>query len=377
MTKKRGGSFLLNPAPGFEAVRAHMLANPLPVPPTARECIAQGLLPYGLRPERRSMTPLHMRTLIERHPGLYRHADDKPVPTSEPFAREGFACGDGWFSIIERLSLKLAEDSNLVVSQLKEKMGRLVVYFDDSTPASPELEAATDAVLDAVTEESKRTCEVCGQPGTFLERNKWYSVRCGPCSWLDAMLESCRLLAGKRLATDQAKDAAQVRIMRLGEAARHQTPERRARLPGIDWKRLDGLRRFEALHSRRGSGPGGGASMTLHPTEDERLLSPDEIREGMRLAMVKAGRKGRVILFGGYSRGDYLTDIGILVVVDAYQRNQIQDIYDLRRCIELDRGIALLVVTAEKYEIQKEWCATACYDAEEYGVFLFDNREEP
>jgi hypothetical protein len=38
----------------------------------------------------------------------------------------------------------------------------------------------------------------------------------------------------------------------------------------------------------------------IHPTEDERLLSPDEIREGMRLAMAKAGRRGKVILFGGY-----------------------------------------------------------------------------
>jgi predicted nucleotidyltransferase len=114
-----------------------------------------------------------------------------------------------------------------------------------------------------------------------------------------------------------------------------------------------------------------------HPTEDERLLSPDEIREGMRLAMAKAGCRGKVILFGGYSRGDYLTDIGIMVVVDEYKKNQIKDIDDLRHCIDLDRGIALVVVIAEIYEIQKTWCATACYDAEEYGVFLFDNRDEP
>jgi hypothetical protein len=240
MTKKRGGSFLLNPAPGFEAVREYMLAHPLPVPPTARECVGQGLLPYGLAPERRSMTPAHMRTLIERHPGLYRHADDKPVPTSEPFAREGFACGDGWFSIIKRLSVKLAEDSNLVVSQLKEKMGRLVVYFDAGEPASPELEAATDAVLDAATKESERTCELCGDLGkVIVSLSHWVTVRCGPCDWLDDMVESCRLLAGKKLTTDTATDAAKFYILHLGEAARHQTPERRARLPGVDWKRLE------------------------------------------------------------------------------------------------------------------------------------------
>ena len=232
---------MIAPAPGYEAVRAHMLAHPLPVPPTARECVTQGLLPYGLQPERRSMTPIHMLALFDRHPGLFRHADDKPMPTSEPFTREGFACGDGWFSIIERLSLKLAEDSNLVVSQLKEKMGRLVVYFDAGEPASPELEAATDAALDAATEESKRTCEICGDAGTLEKRGDNVAVRCEPCDWLDDMVESCRRLAGKRLATDAATDAAKFHILHLGEAAKHQTQERRARLPGVDYKRLEGF----------------------------------------------------------------------------------------------------------------------------------------
>jgi uncharacterized protein with HEPN domain len=188
------------------------------------------------------MTPEHTRALIERHPGLYCHADDKPVPTSEPFAREGFACGDGWFSIIERLSLKLADDSNLVVSQLKEKFGRMVVYFDDSELPSPEVEVATDAALDEATEESKRTCEICGDAGTLEKRGDHVAVRCKPCSWVDDMVESCRRLAGKKLVTDQAMDAAKLYILHLGEAARHQTPERRAWLPGIDWARLDALR---------------------------------------------------------------------------------------------------------------------------------------
>jgi hypothetical protein len=183
-----------------------------------------------------------MRTLIERHPVLFRHADDKPVPTSEPFAREGFACGDGWFSIIERLSLKLAEDPNLVVSQLKEKFGRLVVYFDDSELASQELEAATDAALDEAIEKSKSMCEVCGEAGTLEKRGDHVAVRCEPCVWLDDMEEACRRLAGKKVSSDEAMDAARLNIQHLGEAASHQTPERRARLPGIDWKRLDDFR---------------------------------------------------------------------------------------------------------------------------------------
>jgi uncharacterized protein with HEPN domain len=248
VTKKRGGSFMLKPASGFEAVREYMLAHPLPVPPTVRECVAQGLSAFGFPPERRSMSPEHTRELIERYPGLYRHADDKPVPTSEPFAREGFACGDGWFTLIERLSLKLAEDPNLVVSQVKEKFGRLVVYFDDSELASPEVEAATDAALDQATEESKRTCELCGNPGTITQHKEWYSARCEPCLWIADIIEACERLTKLVKEVDFATFAASVRLTaeaqlhlyhHVGEGAKRQSPEARKRFPGVDWARLD------------------------------------------------------------------------------------------------------------------------------------------
>jgi uncharacterized protein with HEPN domain len=195
------------------------------------------------------MSPAHTLELIERHPGLYRHADDKPVPTSEPFAREGFATGDGWFSLIERLSLKLAEDPNLVVAQVKEKFGRLVVYFGDSALASPEVEAATDAALDEATEESKRTCELCGDPG---EQHKEHSARCEPCLWIDDIIEACARLTKLVEKVDFSTFAsgepdgiclngiAQLHLYHhVGEGAKRQPPEARKRFPGVDWERLD------------------------------------------------------------------------------------------------------------------------------------------
>jgi len=109
----------------------------------------------------------------------------------------------------------------------------------------------------------------------------------------------------------------------------------------------------------------------------ERLLTDDEIREGMRLAMAKAGRHGKVILFGGYSRGDWRTDVDIMVVVDSYRRGLLQDTSELRRCIELDCGIALHVWPAEKFEEWKDALGTAAYEATHYGRLLFDDLERP
>jgi uncharacterized protein with HEPN domain len=259
MKKSRRGNidFSSMLSPKARAVR-ELVAKmpPLPAPPTVRECAAQGLSPSALTPRRTSMSPAHTRELVERYPGLYRHADDKPVSSCEPFAREGFACGDGWFAIVDRLSSRLVADPNLVVSQFKEKMGLLRVYFDTGELANPATEAATDAAYDEAREESRRTCEVCGDSGTHQVRSRgWWSVRCEPCAWLDDMEEAGRHLAdcaeGLDLAafaaTENRPDAARFNLRHVGEAASYQSPERRARLPGIAWERLDTFRPQSAV----------------------------------------------------------------------------------------------------------------------------------
>jgi uncharacterized protein with HEPN domain len=237
-------------SPKALAVRDYVRAHPLPVPPTVRECLAQGLKAYGFPPSRKTMSVAHARELVERYPGLYWHADDKPVSSCEPFAREGFACGDGWFTIVDRLSAKLTADPNLVVSQLKEKMGLLTVYFNATELASSEIEAATDAALHEAREESKRTCEICGAPGAYKKRGHRVSVLCKPCEWLDEVVEACRRLTDCAEGIDlpgfaahrTPLEAAKRHIQHIGQAASHQSTERRTRLPGIDWKRLDTFR---------------------------------------------------------------------------------------------------------------------------------------
>jgi hypothetical protein len=185
MKKSRRGNidFSSMLSPEARAVR-ELVAKmpPLPVPPTVRECAALGLSPYGFPPRRTSMRPAHTRELLERYPALYRHANDKPILSPcEPFARGGFECGDGWFALIDRLSSKLVVDPNLVVGQLKEKMGLLTIYFNITELASPDIEAATDDAYDEAREESKRTCEICGVPGVYKKaRGTRVSVLCAP-----------------------------------------------------------------------------------------------------------------------------------------------------------------------------------------------------
>ena len=196
-------------APRKKKLRTAGFSNPnalklnIPTPPTLRECLARGLFGSGNSPNGDSseMSVEHSKQLIERHPGLYRLADASPVPSSPPFAREGFACGDGWFWLVDRLSAKLSADPNLVVGQLKEKLGLLRVYFEPSPLPPDEIEEATDAALAEAVADSRVTCERCGKPGKHAQREGYWSVECDACAAEEARRKSLRpwmwrLLAG-------------------------------------------------------------------------------------------------------------------------------------------------------------------------------------
>jgi len=180
-------------APRKKKLRTAGFSNPnalkldIPTPPTLRECLARGLFGSGISPRgHREMTVAHSKRLIERYPGLYRLADATPVPSSPPFAREGFACGDGWFTLIDRLSAKLSADPDLVVGQLKEKLGLLRVYFEPSPLPPDDIEEATDAALVEAVAESRITCERCGKPGKHAQRGGRWSAKCDACAAKEA-----------------------------------------------------------------------------------------------------------------------------------------------------------------------------------------------
>jgi uncharacterized protein with HEPN domain len=235
-------------------------------------------LEHGQLSGRKTMSAAHQLELLGRYPVLFRLANQDAEATPEPFAVDGFTVGDGWFGIIDRLAGELSADPDLFVIQVKEKFGLLRVYLraDNrrstrghlTAPASgspllsvhfsPEMSGRLDAAMARAVEESRRTCEVCGKPGKLAERSRWLSVRCRPCAALDQIVRACgrldnhlnkytarglRVVPRKKFErSDVLPDACRAEMVRMGKAARLQSARNRARLPAVDWRRLDQLR---------------------------------------------------------------------------------------------------------------------------------------
>lgn len=108
----------------------------------------------------------------------------------------GFACGDGWFNIINQLcsniqhhidwsvknnqwDLERGEEKirpvveQVVVQQVKEKFGTLRFYYDGGDAYIHGLVAMAES-LTAVT------CETCGNPGERSGKG-WIKTTCKPC----------------------------------------------------------------------------------------------------------------------------------------------------------------------------------------------------
>lgn len=84
----------------------------------------------------------------------------------------GFECGDGWEPLIRRLSEKL-EPLGIGAVQVKEKFGGLRFYTNGGSDE-------VDAFIRAAEEESFKTCEHCGEPGT-TRGGGWIRTLCDKC----------------------------------------------------------------------------------------------------------------------------------------------------------------------------------------------------
>ena len=98
--------------------------------------------------------------------------------------RWGFECDDGWYELIYGLCEKIqayideAKCQQVIATQVKEKFGSLRFYaaldllneddvFDDVHCG------AIQAMIDAASEQSLKTCEVTGGYGTLNKRGNW------------------------------------------------------------------------------------------------------------------------------------------------------------------------------------------------------------
>ena len=121
---------------------------------------------------RRHVTPELDRLLCSRYPRIFAERNLSPRETCMCW---GFP-GDGWYALIDTLCAQLQlrterhGEPQIVVTQVKEKLGRLRVYVQEASPAQHKAIAAAERM-------SARICEVCGEPGQFV-RDGFYRTRC-------------------------------------------------------------------------------------------------------------------------------------------------------------------------------------------------------
>ena len=114
--------------------------------------------------------------LIKRFPTCFGVNDKAPL-TLMPF---GFKCGDGWFEILWRLCVDLEPmvteleketGERFEVVQVREKLGTLRIYVSHHSDAINERIAAAQ-------KEASHICELCGQPGKYINRGGQVQARC-------------------------------------------------------------------------------------------------------------------------------------------------------------------------------------------------------
>ncbi|MCB1600686.1 MAG: hypothetical protein KDI66_11785 [Xanthomonadales bacterium] len=134
------------------------------------------------------MSPDLDQLLCEKYSKIFA---DRRNPDSCMF--RGFACGDGWFNLIDRLCFRIQSGVDAgdrpqpVAAQVKEKVGGLRIYWRNADEMVRELTYFAGDV-------SEVTCELCGAPGERVEApRRVLMVRC-PLHWNQdsAIPEECR-----------------------------------------------------------------------------------------------------------------------------------------------------------------------------------------
>ena len=123
------------------------------------------------------MSPDLDQLLCNKYPKIFT---DRRNPDSCMF--RGFACGDGWFKLIDRLCFRIQSGVDAgdrpqpVAAQVKEKVGGLRIYWRDADELVRELTYFAGDL-------SEVTCELCGAPGERVEApRRVLMVRC-PHHW--------------------------------------------------------------------------------------------------------------------------------------------------------------------------------------------------
>jgi hypothetical protein len=108
--------------------------------------------------------------LRQKYPSLYCDRDGDKTKTSMHME---FACGDGWYELIDVVSGLLTEHNpEIRAEQIKEKLGTLRFYHSPVDDYSIGIETAAGQL-------SCHICEVCGEPAmTNSYDGGWWSTLC-------------------------------------------------------------------------------------------------------------------------------------------------------------------------------------------------------
>jgi len=107
--------------------------------------------------------------LCQSYPFLYR---DRTGGSQQTLMSWGFACGDGWYPLLDSISLLVsAQCPEMKAVQVKEKFGSLRFYYVGG-------DSYCRGVVSMAGTLSGTICEVCGAVGLLGLVNGWVSCRC-------------------------------------------------------------------------------------------------------------------------------------------------------------------------------------------------------
>lgn len=114
--------------------------------------------------------------LIRKYPFLFK---DAIKCMGESLMVFGCECDDGWYKILDDLLEKISQCESLYLTQVKEKFGRLTVYFELEKPNKATMDKAY-IYTDEAAAKSISVCEMCGEPGE-IRKGMWLKTLCDKC----------------------------------------------------------------------------------------------------------------------------------------------------------------------------------------------------
>jgi len=126
--------------------------------------------------------------LQKEFPLLFERLGGKESETCMSWRHGGIAINDGWYNLFAGLCSAMTEHieehddcSQVVFEQVKEKFGRLRIYFSGG-------DSNIRSMINMAESVSGHICENCGDVGDLRTNSGWIHVSCNKCFQKDKMI---------------------------------------------------------------------------------------------------------------------------------------------------------------------------------------------